>query len=64
MCVECEPVAVWPCKPARVRLLEEFTAKDRIALSMYLATAFLRACEDIPDSPAGVLYRQFFGWLR
>lgn len=61
ICRDCG--AFWPCEPARERLDREF-ARDRVVLNLYLASSFLRASQDMPDVPAGLLYGRFLGWVR
>jgi hypothetical protein len=62
-CNDCAPRAAWPCPDARAGLLKEF-ADDRIGLHLYLASAFVRACEDMPGVQAGLLLGRFIGWAR
>jgi hypothetical protein len=62
-CDDCVPRAAWPCSPARAGLRTEYK-DDRIGLHMYLAAAFLKACQDMPTVPAGPLFVRFMGWAR
>ena len=63
VCRDCQPPAAWPCPDARARLLKEYE-KDRIGMHLYLAAAMVRACQDMPTMPAGLLLGRFIGWAR
>lgn len=53
----------WPCPTRREQLLAEYTGAP-VSLGMYLAACLVDAVMDIPDAPAGSLYRRFLGWAR
>jgi hypothetical protein len=53
----------WPCPSARRRLLAEYEGAT-VSLALYLASNFVDAAADLPDLPAGNLYRRFLGWVR
>jgi hypothetical protein len=60
-CVKCN--ANWPCHTRRRQLAAEFTGASA-SLGLYLASCMVEAAADLPDTSAGLLYRQFLGWLR
>jgi hypothetical protein len=60
-CVACD--ANWPCHTRRRQLTAEFTGATA-SLGLYLASCMVDAAADLPDTCAGLLYRQFLGWLR
>ena len=57
----------WPCDAARSSLLAEY-ARDRVALSIYLAQSLYEAADDLarlhPDQPPdpAELFDRFVGW--
>ncbi len=53
----------WPCATRREELVAEY-AGNLLPLAIYLASCLVDATYDIPDAPAGSLYRRFLGWLR
>jgi hypothetical protein len=63
VCTACEPRTDWPCHVARARLLDDL-ATDRVTTTMYLASSLVKALEDLPGVPAGLLYGRFVGWTR
>jgi hypothetical protein len=39
-------------------------ADATVALALYLTAYFTDAVNDLPDAPAGHLYRRFLGWVH
>jgi hypothetical protein len=59
-CAGCS--APWPCASRRHRLVVEYP-HDLLPAALYLAACLVEAAYDLPEAPAGVLYRRFLGWL-
>lgn len=59
----CDCGASWPCKPAQLALRADL-ANDPVVLAVYMASSFLRASRDMPETPTGILYGRFLGWVR
>ncbi len=59
-CVGCS--APWPCASRRRQLVAEYP-DDLLPAALYLASCLVEAAHDLPEAPAGVLYRRFLGWL-
>jgi hypothetical protein len=55
--------AFWPCEPAQAQLVADLRG-DRVVLALYMASTFLRATRDMPETPTGILYGRFLGWVR
>ena len=53
----------WPC-PTRKRELRAEYEDAPVSLALYLGSYLVQATEDMPWTPAGVLYRRFLGWTR
>ena len=53
----------WPCATRQDQLVAEYSA-DTLPLALYLAACLVDAAYDLPETPAGVLYQRFLGWLR
>jgi hypothetical protein len=53
----------WPCATRQDQLVAEYSA-DALPLALYLAACLVDAAYDLPETPAGVLYQRFLGWLR
>ncbi|MEW2442761.1 hypothetical protein [Micromonospora marina] len=53
----------WPCPPAQVQLAEAY-AGDRPGLSIYMASLYAAALNELTSVPAGLLYTQFVSWTR
>ncbi|MEH0846176.1 hypothetical protein V6U81_27735 [Micromonospora sp. CPCC 205711] len=53
----------WPCPIRRRELRAEYTDAP-VSLALYLGAYLVQATEDMPWTPAGVLYRRFLGWVR
>ena len=51
----------WPCVPARAYMLDSWEPTSR---AMTMGARLAQACQDMPDAPAGELYRRFLGWVR
>jgi hypothetical protein len=59
-CAGCS--AAWPCASRRQQLLAQYP-HDLLPAALYLAACLVEAAYDLPDVPAGELYRRFLGWL-
>jgi hypothetical protein len=53
----------WPCVTRRQELLAEYFGA-RASLTHYLTELLCKACQDMPQAPAGALYDRFVGWVR
>ncbi|WP_018587663.1 hypothetical protein [Salinispora arenicola] len=53
----------WPCPTRRRQLRAEYAAAP-VSLAFYLGTQLVRAAEDMPRIPAGILHQRFLGWTR
>ena len=59
----------WPCQPARLLLLLEYR-RDRVALSIYMASCLFDAAADLlrlnpdPGPRPDELFHRFVAWTR
>ncbi|WP_204035710.1 flavin reductase [Micromonospora qiuiae] len=55
--------AAWPCRTRKRQLVAEFTGA-RISLMLHLSAYLVQACEDLPNTPSGILHARFLAWPR
>ncbi|MGW5576734.1 flavin reductase [Micromonospora chokoriensis] len=53
----------WPCSPAKLRLLGEYR-RDRLALTIYLATLQAEASAQLTEVDPARLTERFLSWTR